>query len=313
MTPLLATERVPTQLAPAEPHNLALIASASIAISLLVLALKALAWWLTNSTALFSDALESVVNVAAAVMAYGAVRLSAQPPDANHPYGHAKAELFAAAVEGGMIVVAAVLILQHAWTNLNHPVPLAAPLLGIGINVGASVINALWSWRLLRAGRTMRSPALVAEGKHLLTDVVTSAALVIGLGLVLATGHLRIDPLLAGAVAFYILWSGFVLVRDSVGGLMDEAPDAAIVQRIEALVANHAAGALQAHDIRSRLAGRQTFLQFHLVVPGGMTVAEAHDICDRIEAGIAADLPQVVTTIHVEPEGKAEADGALIL
>ena len=289
------------------------IALGSIGVSILVLALKGLAWWLTNSAALFSDALESIVNVAAAVMALGAIRLSAQPPDANHPFGHAKAELFAAAVEGGMIVMAAVLILQHAWAAVRHPFPLQAPLLGIGVNMLASLANAGWGWFLLRAGRGVHSPVLVAEGRHLFADVVTSVALVIGLGLALATGIKLLDPLLAGLVALYILWAGTVLARDSLGGLMDEAPNIKVVQRIEALVSGHAAGALQAHDIRTRLAGRQTFLQFHLVVPGNMTVAEAHDICDRIEAGIAADLPQVVTTIHVEPEGKAKSHGALAL
>ena len=294
------------------PDRLTRIALGSIGVSLLVLALKSLAWWLTASAALFSDALESIVNVAAAIMALGAIRFSAQPPDSNHPYGHAKGELFAAAVEGGMIVVAAVLILQHAWTALRHPLPLQAPLLGIGVNVAASVVNAGWAALLVRNGRGARSPVLLAEGRHLFADVATSAGLVVGLGLVLATGQIWLDPLLAAAVALYVLWAGTVLARDSLGGLMDAAPDARVVHRIEALVAGHAAGALQAHDIRTRLAGRQTFLQFHLVVPGGMTVAEAHDICDRIEAGIAADLPEVMTTIHVEPEGKAKSDAVLV-
>jgi cation diffusion facilitator family transporter len=285
----------------------------SIGVSIVVLALKGLAWWQTGSAALFSDALESIVNVAAAVMALMAIRLSAQPPDANHPYGHAKAELFAAAVEGGMIVTASVLILQHAWLGLVHPVRLRAAWLGIGVNLTATALNGGWAWFLLAAGRRGRSPALVAEGRHLVTDVVTSVGLAIGVGLVAATGVAVLDPLLAAVVAVYILWAGSVLARDSLGGLMDEAPEPAVVQRIETLVAGHAAGALQAHDIRVRLAGRQTFLQFHLVVPGGMTVLEAHEICDRIEAGIAADMPQVVTTIHVEPEGKAKDQGALVL
>jgi cation diffusion facilitator family transporter len=289
------------------------IALGSIGVSIIVLSLKGLAWWLTDSAALFSDALESIVNVAAAVMALGAIRLSAQPPDANHPYGHAKVELFAAVVEGGMIVTAAVLILQHAWAGLAHPTKLHAPVPGIGINVLASLLNGAWAWFLLRAGRGVQSPALLAEARHLFTDVITSAGLVIGLTLALATGITLLDPVLAGLVALYILWAGTVLARDSLGGLMDEAPDIAVVQRIESLVSGHAAGALQAHDIRTRLAGRQTFLQFHLVVPGSMTVAEAHEICDRIEAGITADLPQVVTTIHVEPEGMAKSDGALVL
>jgi cation diffusion facilitator family transporter len=287
------------------------IALGSIGVSLVVLGLKTLAWWITGSAALYSDALESIVNVAAAGMALGAVRLSAMPPDVNHPFGHAKVELFAAAIEGGMIVVAAVLILQHAWGDLRHPQAIRMPLAGIGVNVAASVVNAGWAILLLRAGR--RSPALVAEGRHLVTDVVTSVAIVAGLFAVLATGFRLLDPLLAAAVAVNVLVAGALMARNSLGGLMDEAPDAQVRLQIEALVAGHAAGALQAHDIRTRLAGRLTFLQFHLVVPGSMTVAEAHAICDRIEAGIAAELPEVVTTILVEPEGKAKSDGALVL
>lgn len=285
----------------------------SIVVSLLVLALKTLAWKLTLSAALFSDALESIVNVAASVMAYGAIRYSAQPPDENHPFGHSKGELLAAIVEGAMIVAAAVLILQHGVHGLASPSRIEAPLRGIAVNAAASVLNGAWGGLLLSRGRPSGSPALLAEGRHLLTDVATSAGLVVGLLLVVATGIQRIDPLLAILVAVYILWSGYALVRDSVGGLMDEAPGANVVHRIEALVAEHASGALQVHDVRTRRAGQRTFLQFHLVVPGEMPVCDAHEICDRIEAGIGGAMPQVVTTIHVEPAHKAKSTGALVL
>jgi cation diffusion facilitator family transporter len=289
------------------------VAGGNIAVSALVIALKGAAWWLTGSAALYSDALESLVNVASAVMAFVALRVAAMPADANHPYGHEKAEFFAAVIEGGLIIAAAASILQHAWFTWRHPAPLVAPLGGIAINVAATVLNGAWAAVLLAAGRRARSAALVADGRHLLTDVVTSIGVVAGVGLVVASGVQPIDPALAAAVAVYILWSGFHLIRESVGGLMDAAPSPDIVRRIRAVVSEQAAGALEAHDLRTRNAGRLTFLDFHLVVPGSMTVAEAHDICDRIEAALAAEVKGLVTTIHVEPEGKAKHRGVPVL
>lgn len=289
------------------------IAIGSIAVSAIVVALKAAAWWLTGSAALYSDALESLVNVASAIMALIALSVAAKPADASHPYGHDKAELFAAAIEGALIMAAAVLILQHAWSVWRHPMPLQAPLTGIAINAAATVLNAIWAAVLLAAGRRTRSAALRGDGRHLLTDVVASSGVIVGLALVVLTGQQAIDPVLAAAVAVYILGSGFVLIRDSVGGLMDAAAGPEIVERIRRLVSEHAAGALEAHDLRTRNAGRLTFLEFHLVVPGSMTVAEAHDICDRIEAALRREVPGLAITIHVEPEGKAKHQGVLVL
>ncbi len=293
--------------------RLARIAGISIAVSLAVLALKLVAWRLTGSVALYSDALESVVNVATALMAAFAVRLAAQPPDHNHPYGHAKVELFAAMVEGGLIVVAAVLIFQEAWAALRHPDLPARPWLGIGMNALGSGLNGAWAFVLLRAGRRLHSPAVLADGRHLAMDVVASSGVAAGVALVWATGIARLDPALAVLVALYVLWSGVRVARAGAAGLMDEAPPSAVIRKIETLLAQHGTGALEAHDIRVRMAGRQTFLQFHLVVPGDMSVSEAHLICDRIERGILQDLPQMVTTIHVEPHGKAKPDAALRL
>ena len=289
------------------------IARASIAVSLAVLGLKLLAWRVTGSAALFSDALESVVNVATAIMAVYAVRLAVEPPDRNHPYGHAKVELFAAMAEGGLIVVAAVLILQTAWRGFHHPELPNRPLLGIGVNALGSVLNGVWAWVLVREGRRAASPAVVADGRHLATDVVTSVGVAVGVALVWASGVAVLDPALAALVALYVLWTGAHVARASAAGLMDEAPAPAILHRIETLLAEHGAGALEAHDIRLRMAGRQTFLQFHLVVPGDMSVSDAHVICDRIEAGIVADLPEMITTIHVEPDGKAKPGQAVRL
>jgi cation diffusion facilitator family transporter len=204
-------------------------------------------------------------------------------------------------------------ILDHAWFVFNHPAPIDAPLLGMAINAGSTVINAAWAVVLIRRGKALRSPALRADGQHLLGDIVTSAGVLIGVGLVVLTGLQWLDPLLAAVTAGYILVSGYRVVRESVGGLMDAAPAAEIVERIRVLVGTHAEGAIEAHDLRMRHAGRASFLEFHLVVPGAMSVADAHVICDRIEAALKAEMEGLLITIHVEPEGKAKHRGVLVL
>jgi len=289
------------------------IAIGSIGIGMVVLAMKAAAWWLTGSAALFSDALESTVNVAAGVIALVALRVAAAPPDANHPYGHDKAEFFAAVIEGVLIVVSALSIFQHAWAVWNAPQPLGHPLEGIGLNAVATLLNGGWAALLLRAGRRLSSPVLVADGHHLLADVVTSCGVTLGVGLVVLTGFLPLDPLLAAATGVYVLFAGMRVISSSVGGLMDAAPPPGVVQRIRALVGESAEGALEAHDLRMRYAGRLTFLQFDLVVPGTMTVADSHAICDRIEAALKAEMSNLEITIHVEPEAKAKQHGVLVL
>jgi cation diffusion facilitator family transporter len=289
------------------------IAVGSIAVGMVVLGVKATAWALTGSAALFSDAAETVVNVVAALLAFGAVRLAARPADANHPYGHDKAEFFAAVIEGALIVLAAVVILQEAWHAYRHPEPLQAPLLGLALNGVGTVLNAFWALVLLRRGKALRSAALRAGGMHLLSDVVTSAGVFLGVTLVVTTGIAWLDPLTAAGAAVYILIAGLQVIGESVSGLMDAAPPPAVVARIRQLVSENATGALEAHDLRTRRAGRLSFLQFHLVVPGNMTVAEAHDICDRIEAGLRAEMEDLVVTIHVEPEAKAKQHGVPVL
>jgi cation diffusion facilitator family transporter len=299
-----------TEVRPGQATTLAIV---SVAVAIAVLALKAAAAWLTGSVALLADALESVVNVAAAVAALAAVRFSALPADANHPYGHAKAEYFSAVLEGALIVVAALLILHQAWGALAAPRAPEQPGLGLAVSAVASGVNAAWATLLLRRGAALRSPALVADARHLWSDVVTSVGVIAGVGLVALTSVLWIDPLLAALTAGNILFSGFRLLRESVGGLMDEAVPPATLERIRAIVAAEAEGAIEAHDLRSRHAGRYTFLEFHLVVPGAMTVRESHDICDRIEAALKAELRNAVITIHVEPEGKAKHKGVPVL
>lgn len=289
------------------------LAAGSVAIAVAVLALKLVAWWLTGSVALFADALESVVNVVASGAALVAIRFAALPPDANHPYGHDKAEYFSAVLEGAFILVAAFVILSEVWSVWQHPRQPDLTPLGILVSIVATALNAVWCSVLFRHGRRLRSPALLADGRHLLTDVVTSAGVLAGISLALVTGYFWLDPLLAALTAVNILFSGVRLVRESVGGLMDEAVPPDQLARIRGIVAEAAEGAIEAHDIRTRHAGRWTFIEFHLVVPGEMRVVDAHDICDRIEAALKAELGDSVIHIHVEPEGKAKHSGVLVL
>jgi cation diffusion facilitator family transporter len=285
----------------------------SVAVSAAVLVLKLVAWGLTGSVALLADALESVVNVAAAAAALAAVRFADMPPDANHPYGHAKAEYLSAVLEGALIVVAAVLILQQAWESWQAPRAPEQPVLGLAVSAAATAANAGWAVVLTRRGRSLRSPALLADARHLFADVVTSTGVLAGIAVVAATGLLWFDPLLAALTAANILWSGGRLVRTSVGGLMDEAVQPELLGRIRGALSASAEGAIEAHDLRTRHAGRLTFIDFHLVVPGAMRVDEAHAICDRIEAALKAEVDGAVITIHVEPEGKAKHRGVLVL
>jgi cation diffusion facilitator family transporter len=289
------------------------IAAGSIAIGCLVLAMKAVAWWITGSAAFYSDALESIVNVAASIIALVALRFAAIPADANHTYGHDKAEFFAAVIEGVLIVIAALSIFRHAWETWQSPHALAMPAQGLAMNAAATVLNGLWSALLIRTGKRLRSPALTADGWHLFADVVTSIGIAVGVGLTVLTGYIELDPILAAATGVYVLWSGMAMIYSSVGGLMDAAPEPAVVNRVRNLVAESADGAIEAHDMRMRHAGRLTFVEFHLVVPGAMTVAESHAICDRIEDALRAEMQHLVITIHVEPEAKAKRHGVPVL
>jgi cation diffusion facilitator family transporter len=282
------------------------LALGSIFIGFIVLVLKYLAYWVTGSIALYSDALESVINVATAIAAFIAVRISLTPADREHPYGHSKAEYLSAVLEGVLIILAAFSILREAHLGFLHPKPLEAPLKGLVLNGTASLINALWSFVLIRFGHRERSPALVADGRHLLTDVFTSAGVLIGVAVAAFTGWAILDPLIAALVALNILWMGYGLMKESVAGLMDAAVSPKIQERIRTLIAEQGSGALQAHDVRTRHAGRVTFIDFHLVVPGNMSVTSAHDICDRIEHALKKEMGEAVVTIHVEPEHKAK-------
>jgi cation diffusion facilitator family transporter len=288
----------------------------SIGIGIAVLLLKFFGARISGSAALYSDALESLVNVAASLLALYALVAGAKPADRQHPYGHAKVELLSAVATGGMILVAAVLILQRAWFVFHHLAPLAplnGPLgVGLALNACAGVLNLFWAIALARISRRAHSPALSADAQHLFADVLTTIGII--LALILATFLQRpdLDPLVAVFIAAQIAVMGFMTVLRSLSGLLDEAPPAAMRARIEDLVRTHAQGALEAHDFRTRQAGIASFLEFHLVVPGSMTVSTAHEICDRIEAALKAEMPGVVITIHVEPDGKVKNEGVVL-
>jgi len=287
------------------------LAAASVGVGAVVLALKLVSWWLTGSVALYSDALESLINIATALAALAAIRYGALPADANHPYGHHKAEYFSVVLEGVLVVIAAVSILRSAWAGYEAPHALSQPVAGLVANVVATIVNGAWSYVLIREGRRRRSPALAADGVHLFTDVLTSV--VVGLALSVATGWLVLDPILAALVAVNILWQGWRLIRMSVGGLMDEALPADMLERIREVISDNAKGAIEAHDVRTRAAGRMIFIEFHLVVPGSMAVSDSHDICDRIERALKAEVSDASITIHVEPEEKAKHTGVVVV
>lgn len=289
------------------------LAIGSIFVGALVLAIKTLAWWLTGSIALLSDALESTVNVATAIAALIAIRVAARPADSSHPYGHHKAEFFSAVLEGVMIIIAALVILREAYHGFLNPVALDLPIEGLLINGAATMINALWAWVLISRGRLNRSPALVADGKHLLTDVVTSAGVALGVLMALVTGWWVLDPIMAAIVAVNILWSGSKVVRELLSGLMDEAVSQETLDTVREIIATQAGGAVEAHDLRTRHAGQATFIDFHLVVPGETTVFDAHEICDRVEAALKEAVEGARITIHVEPEHKQKHSGIVVL
>ncbi|MGJ8586235.1 MAG: cation diffusion facilitator family transporter [Marinosulfonomonas sp.] len=274
----------------------------SIPVALLVFLLKLLAWKMTGSVALLSDALESTVNVIAAGLAYYAVRLADKPADSRHPYGHTKAEYLSAVAEGVMILIAALLVIREAVAALPNPHIEDAPMLGIGVNVIAAIINGLWAYALLRVGRRNRSPALQASARHIFTDVLTSAGVVVGVILALATGWLILDPILAILVALNILREGWYVISESVDGLMDASIDSDTRAEVKRIIEQEMAGAIQFHDLRARSSGAVLFAEFHLVVGRDMAVGDAHDICDRIEKALEAHFPGSSFTIHLEPD-----------
>jgi len=274
----------------------------AVAAAIATISLKALAWWLTGSVGLLSDALESVVNLAAALLALSMLRLAASPPDENYPYGLSKAEYFSAGIEGALIVVAAAGIVWTAVPRLVTPQTLDMPFEGLTLTIVASAINYGVALVLLRAGRQHSSITLEADGRHLMTDVWTSAGVIAGVALVFITGWLQLDALIALAVSVHILWTGFGLVRRSVRGLLDPAISAEDQAEVTKLIDEYSRRyGVSFHAVRTRQAGARRFVSFHLLVPDAWTVAQAHGLSEEIEARMRAMVPNAAIFTHIEP------------
>jgi cation diffusion facilitator family transporter len=273
----------------------------SIATAVVTIGLKTAAWLLTGSVGLLSDAVESVVNLVAAVVAMGALRWASKPADEEHAYGHAKAEYFSSGVEGTLIFVAALSIAATATERLWNPQPLNDVGVGLAVSAGASVINLAVGAALLRAGRLHRSITPEANGRHLMTDVWTSVGVIAGVAAVSLTGWQRLDGIIAIAVAVNIVVAGLRLVRRSVGGLMDRALDDPEQQRIRAVLTSFETGGVEFHALRTRQAGRRAFVSLHVVTPGTWTVQRGHDVVERVEKALRDALPYATVFTHLEP------------
>ena len=216
-------------------------------------------------------------------------------------------------VEGSLVLVTAYAISRQAWIGWQHPHIPAAPIRGLIVNASAGGINLVWARVLTRTGRRWKSPALLASGRHIMTDVWTTAAVLVGFALIPLTGLARLDATIAALVALNIVWNGYRMLRESIGGLMDEVIDPELVTALREVISRSAEGAIEAHDVRTRVAGSVTFIEFHLVVPTRVAVEDAHEICDRIEQGIRGTVGDAVINIHIEPEGKAKHTGIVVL
>jgi cation diffusion facilitator family transporter len=276
-------------------------AALSIGAAVLTIGLKFGAYWLTGSVGLLSDAFESIVNLVAAIAAFWALSYAAKPPDAEHTFGHSKAEYFSSALEGILILVAAGSIAVAAGERLLHPQPLQQIGLGLGLSFVATAINGGVAWILLRASRRLRSITLKADAHHLLTDVWTSVGVVVGIGLVSVTHWLILDPIVAILVALNIVWTGFGLLKETSSGLLDTSMSAEAQQAISQVMNEYETQGVQFHALRTRVAGTRSFVSFHVLVPGDWTVQRGHDLCEAIEQAIVSAIPGSDVTTHLEP------------
>jgi cation diffusion facilitator family transporter len=286
----------------------------SIMAAVLTIGLKAAAYFVTGSVGLLSDAAESVVNLVAALTALGSLWYAAQPVDAEHTYGHEKIEFFSSGLEGVLILVAAAGIAWFAVRRLFAPEQLVSLDVGSGLLVVATLVNFAVARLLLRAGRREGSIVLEADGKHLMTDVWTSAGVLLGVGLVWLTGRVWLDPLIALVVAAHIAWTALDLIRRSFDGLMDRALPREEQAKVRAAIEGQLAPGMDYHALRTRRAGSRRFADFHLLVPGVFTVRRAHEIIGRVEAAVRAVFPDMEVTVHVEPieDRAAWEDSALL-
>ena len=273
----------------------------SIAAALCTIALKGFAAWLTGSVGLLSDALESCVNLIAALVAFWMLSLAAKPPDEDHPYGHSKAEYFSSGTESALIVIAAISIAVTAIPRITHPQPIEQFGLGLGLSLAATVLNGVVAWILLKAGRRLNSITLRADAHHLLTDVWTSVGVVLGILLVKATGWLVLDPIIALVVAVNIVWAGFRLLKESGSGLLDQAIPESERQQVKSILEPYEANGIQFHALRTRVAGARRFISLHVLVPADWTVEKGHNLCDQLEVEIAQAIPRSSVITHLEP------------
>lgn len=275
----------------------------SITASIVTLVLKFGAYFLTGSVSLLSDAAESLVNLTAGLVAFGALTIAARPADEDHAYGHDKAEFFSSGVEGALILVAAASIIYAAISRFLHPSPLNDLGFGLLISVLAAGVNYGVAVIMLKVAKRHDSITLEADAKHLMTDVWTSAGVVGGLAVVMFTppSWQVLDPIMAVLVGLNIIHTGFDLLRRSWDGLMDAALPTDEVARIEAAIRGEIPATASFHDLKTRKSGPRRFAEFHLLLPGGTTVTDSHHLCDRIEAAIGAAFPKAHITIHVEP------------
>jgi cation diffusion facilitator family transporter len=285
-----------------EPKLLKRYAWLSIAAALSTILLKGIAWRLTDSVGLLSDAIESFVNLAGALMALAMLSLAARPADNGHAYGHTKAEYFSSAFEGFLILGAAAWIGLEAVERLLHPRPVEAAGIGLGVAALATIVNFATARTLLTVGRESRSITLEADAHHLVTDVWTSVGVIAGVALVWVSGWLWLDPMIALLVAANIVWTGWRLMRRSAAGLMDASLPDAELRQIEAVLASFRQHGLEFHALRTRQAGTRAFVSMHVLVPGAWSVQQGHDWSERIEADLRRVLPGVHVTTHLEPK-----------
>lgn len=273
----------------------------SISAAIMTIALKFGAYRLTNSVGLLSDAIESCVNLIAAVVAFWALTIAKRPPDAKHAFGYSKTEYFSSALEAILIIIAAVGIAVTAGDRLIHPQPLEQNSLGLGISTIATMINGSVGFILLRAGKRLRSITLRTDAHHLFTDVWTSVGVLLGVLLVQLTGWLVLDSIIAILVAVNIMWIGFRLLRETGSELLDEALPAIDRAEIDRILNNYKTHGIQFHALRTRIAGSRRFVSFHVLVPATWTVKRGHDLCDAIELAIGEALPLTHIITHLEP------------
>jgi cation diffusion facilitator family transporter len=283
---------------PAAAQRFALL---SIAAAIVTIGMKTTAWKLTGSVGLLSDAVESIVNLLAALVAFWALRVAAQPPDAEHPFGHSKAEYLASAFEGIAILGAAIAIAMTAWKRIADPQPLENVGIGLAVSVGAAAVNGAVAFVLLRAGRRLDSITLRSDAHHLMTDVWTSGGVLVGILIVKLTGWLILDPIVALAVATNIVWMAARILLETAQGLLDRTIPAAEQKQLDDVLARFRRDGVEVHAVRARQSGPVRFIDMHVLVPGSWSVQRGHDLCEGIESGVKALFPRSSVLTHLEP------------